>query len=241
MVLARLRDRKTPRQRQIRPRLPRSRTQEQVHCGIEGDIQGADREVQVASPAEERDGDPDQSSPSKGFTYIASLAQALALCHEKDVIHRDIKPENLLLDHEGCLKIADFGWSVQSTSKRHTTCGTLDYLAPEMLENKVHNYAVDNWTLGILCYEFLYGVPPFEAESQTDTFRRDGVQQLNINLICLEPFSSSVHIQQEDMSELRTKIAVKDSIAFLNCAASCEGFIQKALSSEDNGTPFNDL
>ncbi|KAL7229471.1 hypothetical protein ACSBR2_008056 [Camellia fascicularis] len=172
MVLARLRDRKTPRQMQIRPRLPRSRTQEQVHCGIEGDIQGADREVQVASPAEERDGDPDQSSPSKGFTYIANLAQALAYCHEKDVIHRDIKPENLLLDHEGCLKIADFGWSVQSTSKRHTMCGTLDYLAPEMLENKVHNYAVDNWTLGILCYEFLYGVPLFEAESQTDTFRR---------------------------------------------------------------------
>lgn len=51
-------------------------------------------------------------------------------------------------------------------------CGTLDYLAPEMVENKAHDYAVDNWTLGILSYEFLYGVPPFEAESQGDTFRR---------------------------------------------------------------------
>lgn len=51
-------------------------------------------------------------------------------------------------------------------------CGTLDYLAPEMVENKAHDYAVDNWTLGILCYEFLYGTPPFEAESQKDTFRR---------------------------------------------------------------------
>ncbi|XP_059309300.1 serine/threonine-protein kinase Aurora-3 isoform X2 [Lycium ferocissimum] len=104
--------------------------------------------------------------------YIASLTQALAYCHEKHVIHRDIKPENLLLDHEGRLKIADFGWSVQSRSKRHTMCGTLDYLAPEMVENKAHDYAVDNWTLGILCYEFLYSVPPFEAERQTDTFKR---------------------------------------------------------------------
>ncbi|KAK4483424.1 hypothetical protein RD792_010611 [Penstemon davidsonii] len=104
--------------------------------------------------------------------YIASLAQALAYCHEKNVIHRDIKPENLLLDHEGRLKIADFGWSVQSKTKRHTMCGTLDYLAPEMVENKAHDYAVDNWTLGILCYEFLFGAPPFEAESQSDTFRR---------------------------------------------------------------------
>lgn len=51
-------------------------------------------------------------------------------------------------------------------------CGTLDYLAPEMVENKAHDYSVDNWTLGILCYEFLYGVPPFEAETQNDTFKR---------------------------------------------------------------------
>ena len=51
-------------------------------------------------------------------------------------------------------------------------CVTLDYLAPEMVENKDHDYAVDNWTLGILCYEFLFGVPPFEAETQRDTFKR---------------------------------------------------------------------
>ncbi|XVF73363.1 hypothetical protein PTKIN_Ptkin12aG0195700 [Pterospermum kingtungense] len=111
-------------------------------------------------------------SEKQAATYIASLTKALAYCHEKHVIHRDIKPENLLLDHEGRLKIADFGWSVQSTNKRHTMCGTLDYLAPEMVENKAHDYAVDNWTLGILCYEFLYGAPPFEAESQQDTFKR---------------------------------------------------------------------
>nr|DAD18633.1 TPA_asm: hypothetical protein HUJ06_020096 [Nelumbo nucifera] len=111
-------------------------------------------------------------SEKQAATYIASLTQALAYCHDKHVIHRDIKPENLLLDFEGRLKIADFGWSVQSRSKRHTMCGTLDYLAPEMVENKAHDYAVDNWTLGVLCYEFLYGVPPFEAESQKDTFRR---------------------------------------------------------------------
>ncbi|XP_033146077.1 serine/threonine-protein kinase Aurora-3 isoform X2 [Brassica rapa] len=72
----------------------------------------------------------------------------------------------------GRLKIADFGWSVQSSNKRKTMCGTLDYLAPEMVENKDHDHAVDNWTLGILCYEFLYGNPPFEAESQKDTFKR---------------------------------------------------------------------
>lgn len=135
-------------------------------------------------------------------TYIVSLAQALAYCHEKDAIHRDIKPENLLLDHEGCLKTADFGWSVQSTSKRHTMCGTLDYLAPEMLENKAHNYAVDNWTLGILCYEFLYGVPPFEAESQTGTFRR--IMKVDVSF----PSTSQVSAEAKN---LISRLLVKDS------------------------------
>ncbi|KAK9931184.1 hypothetical protein M0R45_018473 [Rubus argutus] len=135
-------------------------------------------------------------------TYILSLAQALAYCHQKHVIHRDIKPENLLLDHEGRLKIADFGWSVQSSSKRRTMCGTLDYLAPEMVENKAHDYAVDNWTLGILCYEFLYGTPPFEAESQRDTFRR--IANIDLN------FPSSPQVSAE-AKHLISQLLVKDS------------------------------
>lgn len=51
-------------------------------------------------------------------------------------------------------------------------CGTIDYLAPEMIENRAHDHAVDNWMLGVLCFEFLYGVPPFEEDDQKATFRR---------------------------------------------------------------------
>ncbi|KAL1543449.1 Serine/threonine-protein kinase Aurora-3 [Salvia divinorum] len=139
---------------------------------------------------------------TQAATYIASLTEALLYCHDKHVIHRDIKPENLLLDHEGRLKIADFGWSVQSRSKRHTMCGTLDYLAPEMVERKAHDYAVDNWTLGILCYEFLYGVPPFEAESQMDTFER--IKKIDLAF----PSTSDVSAEAKD---LISRLLVKDS------------------------------
>lgn len=105
--------------------------------------------------------------------YVKQLAKALKYCHAKNVIHRDIKPENLLLGITGDLKIADFGWSVHTDSERRTTlCGTLDYLPPEMISGKEHGNKVDLWSLGVLCYEFLCGYPPFEAEGHNATYRR---------------------------------------------------------------------
>ncbi|XP_068171578.1 aurora kinase A [Antennarius striatus] len=109
----------------------------------------------------------------RSATYIMELADALNYCHAKKVIHRDIKPENLLLGANGELKIADFGWSVHTpSSRRSTLCGTLDYLPPEMIEGKTHDEKVDLWSLGVLCYEFLVGKPPFEAKTHEETYRR---------------------------------------------------------------------
>ncbi|XP_065783007.1 aurora kinase C [Muntiacus reevesi] len=106
-------------------------------------------------------------------TIIEELADALIYCHEKKVIHRDIKPENLLLGLMGEVKIADFGWSVHTPSlRRRTTCGTLDYLPPEMIEGRAYDEKVDLWCIGVLCYELLVGNPPFESASTSETYRR---------------------------------------------------------------------
>ncbi|EGF77201.1 hypothetical protein BATDEDRAFT_92000 [Batrachochytrium dendrobatidis JAM81] len=114
--------------------------------------------------------------------YISQMANALAYLHRKHVIHRDIKPENLLLGLKGELKIADFGWSVHApNARRQTLCGTLDYLPPEMVEGKDHNEKVDLWSLGVLCYEFLVGVPPFEDQrSYKETYRRIAKVDLHV-------------------------------------------------------------
>ncbi|KAH9898704.1 serine/threonine-protein kinase [Xylariomycetidae sp. FL2044] len=114
--------------------------------------------------------------------YAAQVAQALGHMHARCVMHRDIKPENILLGLYGELKVADFGYSVHAPGNfRETLCGTLDYLPPEMLlrmrrggqEAAAAGYtsAVDQWTLGVLTYEFLTGTAPFE-DSQAMTHRR---------------------------------------------------------------------
>lgn len=60
----------------------------------------------------------------------------------------------------------------RSIFQRTTLCGTLDYLPPEMIEGQMHDEKVDIWSLDVLCYEFLVGMPPFEAQTYQKTYRR---------------------------------------------------------------------
>lgn len=92
--------------------------------------------------------------------------------HDNDILHRDIKPENLLVNHANQIKISDFGWSIQAKEPCATLCGTLDYLAPEMLSGSRYLESVDIWSIGVLTYELLYGRPPFTADSEEATKKR---------------------------------------------------------------------
>ncbi|MCL4171052.1 UNVERIFIED_CONTAM: hypothetical protein GTU68_024878, partial [Idotea baltica] len=106
----------------------------------------------------------------RSASYIYQICDALRYVHKKKVIHRDLKAENLLLGINYEIKIADFGWSVHTPgSRRQTFCGTLDYVAPEILAGKSYNHSVDIWSLGVLAFELLCGEPPFCAKSETET------------------------------------------------------------------------
>ena len=97
--------------------------------------------------------------------YFHQTCKGVEYLHSKNVIHRDLKPENLLISSENNeLKICDFGWSVnQDDDMRTTFCGTYEYMAPEIVENKSYDMRVDIWSLGILLYEMLHGHSPFRS------------------------------------------------------------------------------
>ena len=138
-------------------------------------------------------------------SYVRQIASAIACCHSCSVIHRDVKPENILIAADGTLRLADFGWATHAPNSRRTTlCGTPDYIAPEMLEfevaagagagagavaaareesfagakTAVYNEKVDIWALGVLTYELLVGVPPFEEKMLEATYARARIADL---------------------------------------------------------------
>jgi len=105
--------------------------------------------------------------------YAAQITLAINHLHENNIIYRDLKPENVLIDKDGYIKITDFGLSKRNITDNHSAnsfCGTPEYLAPEIVENKGHGKAVDWWSLGAIIYEMLTGLPPFYSKDKEKLF-----------------------------------------------------------------------
>ncbi|XP_056138773.1 ribosomal protein S6 kinase-related protein [Lampris incognitus] len=106
--------------------------------------------------------------------FAAELGSALGFLHDCGIIHRDVKMENILLSDQGHLRLADFGLSRRLTrgGRAFSVCGTIQYMAPEVLSGGPYNHAADWWSLGIMLFSLVAGKFPVPPESDHCTMSR---------------------------------------------------------------------
>jgi len=100
--------------------------------------------------------------------YFNQLKDALCYCHALGISHRDLKPENLLLTNDWVLKLSDFGLATKSALST-TRCGTMDYVAPEILSKNPYNpILADTWSFGIMLFVMLTSNYPYSSPNLAD-------------------------------------------------------------------------
>jgi polo-like kinase 1 len=133
--------------------------------------------------------------------YIFQIVNALKYLQKNRIIHRDLKLGNLFLNEKLRIKLGDFGLAARldfDNERRHTVCGTPNYLAPEVLSNRVgHSYEVDVWSLGVVLYAMIVGKPPFETPEVKLTYEKIRKGQYS--------FPEQIKLS-EDVKNLITKI-----------------------------------
>lgn len=112
----------------------------------------------------------------KVVNIIFQCAKALDYAHERGVVHRDIKPSNILVSELGSAKISDFGIAriagASLTESMKTLAGSVNYSSPEQLRNEELTGQTDIFSLGVVLYEMLTGVRPFDADTDIAVFYR---------------------------------------------------------------------
>jgi serine/threonine-protein kinase len=167
-----------------------------------------------------------QNSPLKveeAISIMRQLTSAIAHAHQNNIIHRDIKPHNILVDHDGNVKITDFGiamaLSATSITQTNSVLGSVHYLSPEQARGGMANKKSDVYSLGIVFFELLTGRLPFSGESavsialkhlqsETPSVRRwnpnipQSVENIVLKATAKDPFHryNSVEEMEEDLS-----------------------------------------
>lgn len=141
--------------------------------------------------------------------YIAELVVALENIHAEGIAYRDIKLENILIDAEGHIKLVDFGLckKMAHRGRSKSMCGTVEYMAPEVVTGVGHNAAADWWALGVLAFELLTSSTPFGSPHDQDgSSNQDDIMQRIAHQHPILPSDIS-----KEMHHFIKKLLIKDA------------------------------
>ncbi|GMH97013.1 hypothetical protein TrST_g3469 [Triparma strigata] len=147
--------------------------------------------------------------------YAACVLSVYDYIHTDKIVYRDLKPENILIATDGYLKIVDWGFAKKVVDKTYTTCGTPEYLSPELVQGTGHGKGVDYWALGVLIYEMLVGKTPYVGYDPDDTMG-----------ICRNIMNDNIEYPRgfpEDAQDLVEGLCTREVLARLGCMrGGCE-------------------
>ena len=150
--------------------------------------------------------------------FAAQVVLMLEHLHSNNVVYRDLKPENLLIDSMGYLKLSDFGFAKVVKERTYTLCGTPEYIAPEILRNQGHGKGADWWALGVLIYEMLVGIDPFNANDPMEIYKRILSVDLKFPTKFYKDGRSLIkHLLQIDLSKRYGNLSNGDLKSFFRC------------------------
>jgi serum/glucocorticoid-regulated kinase 2 len=164
--------------------------------------------------------------------YAAELMLAMNYLHSLDIIYRDVKLENVLMDKNGHVHLTDFGLSKEGVndnfSGAETFCGTAEYVAPELLQQKPYGKAADWWSFGILLYEMIVGKTPFFSRNRSQMFHSITNNQVN--------FPNGF---PPDAVDIITKLLHKDPKERIGCSTPEDGStLEEASLKEFQAHPY---
>ncbi|WOL08122.1 CBL-interacting protein kinase 24 isoform X1 [Canna indica] len=178
--------------------------------------------------------------------YFQQLIDAVDYCHSKGVYHRDLKPENLLLDYQGNLKVSDFGLSAlpqQGVGLLRTTCGTPNYVAPEVLGQQGYDgSASDVWSCGVILFVLMAGYLPFSEADLPSLYRKINAAEFT----CPNWFSSGakslIHRVLDPNPKTRINIeGIKNDAWFQKNYVAIRRGVEEEVNLDDIDAVFNDI
>lgn len=165
--------------------------------------------------------------PVEALLLTLEVAEALAQAHSCQVIHRDVKPENVLLADDGAVRLSDFGLArigERSFTAPGTVLGTVAYLSPEVLWGHDVDERTDLWSLGVMLFEMLSGVRPFQASSPGAT----------LTAILQQPvpeLSDYCSAASPELAQLSRQLLQKERQQRMSSAAEVSSAIESILES----------